>query len=109
MRHFYMTVIQRRDDYEGAFATEPFEAAWAGEAIFFVRVEKIHAETVVNARVQISADGLNWIDEGTALAPQSAEGDSFIRVSHFGGWLRLAGEVSGSGPAQLTVQLALKE
>lgn len=107
MRQFFMTVVQRRDDFEGEFATEPFEAAWASEAIFFVRAEELAAGSTVDARVQLSADGLRWIDEGSALERISEPGDSFVRVTHFGGWLRLAG--NATGPAQLTVQLALKE
>lgn len=107
MRQFFMTVVQRRDDFEGDFATEPFEAAWASEAIFFVRAEELGAGASVEARVQLSADGLRWIDEGTVLERIAETGDSFVRVTHFGGWLRLAGVANG--PAQLTVQLALKE
>jgi hypothetical protein len=107
MRQFFMTVVQRRDEFEGEFATEPFEAAWASEAIFFVRTEEIDEGSTIRARVQLSADGLRWIDEGTDLHPITTLGDTFVRVSRFGGWLRLAGDVSGS--ARLTVQLALKE
>lgn len=33
---------------------------------------------------------------------------SFVRVSHYGGWLRLAGEVTGDRRVWALVHLALK-
>lgn len=107
MRHFQMVVVQRRDNFEGDFASEPFEAAWASEAILFLRTEKLGVGSTIDARVQISADGMNWMDEGTAFATQTAPGNDFVRVSHFGGWLRIQGFVEGA--AQITLQIALKE
>ena len=116
MRQFHTTVVERREDFKTVVETHPFEAAWASEAIFFVRVEEADPGVEVNLRAQISADGLRWIDEGTVHGPLTEPGDSFLRVAHFGGWLRLAGEVSrsagdgGSDPvANLTIWLALKE
>ena len=45
----------------------------------------------VPLRVQVSADGMRWIDEGAACdLPQNVDRDSFVRVRHFGNWLRLA-------------------
>ncbi|MDR1392789.1 MAG: hypothetical protein LBJ62_02290 [Bifidobacteriaceae bacterium] len=107
MRHFQMVVVHRRDEFTGDFASEPFEAAWASEAIVFLRTEEISYGGTIEAKAQISADGLNWIDEGTEFATQTEPGNSFIRLRHFGGWLRINGTVSGT--AKITLQIALKE
>jgi len=114
LRQFYTSVLERRKEFAGSVETPPFEGGWAGEAIFFVRVEQISEATVVDLRVQISPDGIHWVDEGSVLNSLSREGDRFVRVSHFGGWLRLAGNVStrdGSRTpaATLTIHLALKQ
>lgn len=112
MRHFYTAVVERKEEFTGQLQTHPYEAAWASEAIFFVRVEDASGDSPkLDAGVQISADGLSWIDEGTRFAtPIGGKGDYFLRVSHFGGWLRLNGEVGGEDARfTLTVHLALKE
>lgn len=110
MRNFQMSVVERREPFTHTFETHPFESAWASEAIFFLRVESIAESATVQAQVQISADGIRWIDEGTQLPPATAVGDTFAKVRHFGGWLRLTGTIEGGkGDANLTVQLALKE
>lgn len=110
MRNFQMSVVERREPFTHTFETHPFEAAWASEAIFFLRIESLADSATVNARVQISADGIRWIDEGTQMPPIAAAGDTFAKVQHFGGWLRLEGTIEGgTGEAILTVQLALKE
>ena len=116
MKHFTTAVLERHTEYGGPFATEPYETAWASEAIFFIRAEELLGEGVMlRARVQISADGIHWIDEGTAFEPITTSGDYFVRVSHFGGWLRLAGEVQctnsieSSAKCRTMVSLVLKE
>lgn len=111
MRQFYTVVLERMQRYSGEFQTEPYETAWAGEALFFIRIHEMTGEkAVLNSRVQVSVDGIEWIDEGTSFPPIDSEGSYFIRVSHFGGWLRLANEVGGkNGEAKLTIQLVLKE
>ena len=38
MRNAYTAVIARGDWWEGQLQTEPYEVAWASEAIFFIRV-----------------------------------------------------------------------
>ena len=37
LRRSYTAVVERNALWQGEFATEPYEAAWASEAIFFVR------------------------------------------------------------------------
>jgi hypothetical protein len=111
MRQFYTAVVERKREVVDQFDTHPYEAGWAREAIFFLRVEEAAGDGAgLNAKVQISADGVRWVDEGTRFASMSSPGDCFVRVSHFGGWLRLCGEVTGAGARfKITVQLVLKE
>ncbi len=111
MRQFYTVVLERIRRYKSDFQTEPYEVGWASEAMFFIRMHELTGSgTVIEARVQVSVDGIHWIDEGTSFPAINHKGDNFIRVSHFGGWLRLACTLAGKDPeVELTVQLALKE
>lgn len=111
MRNFNMVVLERLKNFSESFATEPYEVGWASEAIFFIRVHEIEREDVkINASVQISSDGIHWVNEGTVLDPASKQGDYFVKVSHFGGWLRLQVNLIGNQPdVKLTIQLVLKE
>ena len=111
MRNTYTAVIARGDVWEGALQTEPYEAAWAGEAVFFVHVMEVTGQgnSPVVARVQISPDGMRWVDEGATLtiAPQ-ADSLSFARVGNFGGWLRLSVTVPAALGIKVVATLALK-
>jgi hypothetical protein len=92
LRHSHLAVIERNVWWDGEFETEPYEVGWASEAIGFLRVlETEGAEPGIDLRVQISADGLQWVDEGSAIAGPMQPGVRFVRVSHFGGWLRVVG------------------
>lgn len=110
MREFYTSVVELRQPFTGSVASEPYECGWADEAIFFVTVEESDANFgMIELRVQISADGIRWVDEGTDLAPITGPGVTAAKVRHFGGWLRVCGEISGrSASALLSVRLALK-
>jgi hypothetical protein len=111
IRQSYTAVIERNVTWQGEFATEPYEAAWASEAIFFLRAltaAEIPADAV--ARIQLSPDGIRWCDEGTVVSlPTAAEGLTFARVRHFGGWLRVAGRLPKGAQLTVIVALALKE
>lgn len=111
MRQSHTQPLARHQDLTGDFATEPYECAWASEAIFFIRVqERDGAEVALDAAVQISADGIHWVDEGTTFKTITEEGDYFARVSHFGGWLRLKGRVAGDDARlNVMIHLVLKE
>jgi len=111
MRRSDTAVVERNWTWSGAFATEPYEAGWAGEAIFFVRALKVVGTPgTASARVQISPDGIRWCDEGTTVPlPSRDEGVTFARVRHFGGWLRLAGELPAGLEIRVLVTLSLKE
>jgi len=96
MRHCITVPLERHKDLSNSFATEPYECGWASEAMFFIRVQELAGEgAALTAAVQVSADGIHWVDEGTVFPPLTAPGDAFVRVQHFGGWLRLAGRVEG--------------
>lgn len=114
MRNAYTAVIARGDWWEEPLQTEPYEAAWAGEALFFVRVLQTRCEPGDDpvgavARVQISPDGLHWVDEGACMRIPARSGAlAFTRVREFGGWLRLALEVAPGAEMQVVATLALK-
>lgn len=96
MRQIHTAVLERNGCFAQDFATEPYEAGWAEEAIFFLKIDKIEgAEPTLTGQIQLSPDGMTWIDEGTALTPIQQTGVVFARVRHFGNWLRLACRVSG--------------
>ncbi len=114
MRNAYTAVIARGDWWEGRLQTEPYEAAWAAEALFFVQVMQVRDGTGADpacalARVQISPDGLHWVDEGARVQiAAQAQALAFARVREFGGWLRLAVDVPQGCSMQVLATLALK-
>lgn len=105
----YNAIVERNTVWEGAFSTEPYECGWAKEAIFFVRALEAEASYLTGmAKVQISPDGIRWIDEGSVFSlPEHTEQTSFCRVSHFGNWLRIVGDTAG-GRLKVLVTLSLK-
>ena len=111
IRNAYTAVIARGDLWEAQVFTEPYEAAWAAEAVFFVHVMEATsgAGAVAVARVQISPDGIRWVDEGAVMdIAARAESLAFARVSNFGGWLRLAIDVPAGIGIKVVATLALK-
>ena len=111
MRQSFTAVVERNVTWQNEFIAEPYEAAWATEAIYFVRaLAASNMPSDVQARVQISPDGVHWCDEGTTVTlPSSAEAVTFGRVSHFGGWLRLVGKLPDGAQVTVIVYLTLKE
>ncbi|WP_413317947.1 hypothetical protein AA0Z99_12760 [Agrococcus sp. 1P02AA] len=108
MRSFASSVVELRQRFESDVQTHPFECGWADEAIFFVSLHDPAPGTVLDLRVQLSPDGIRWHEEGSTLR---VERDGYVRVTHFGGFLRLAGSASdrgGATPVTISVRLALK-
>jgi hypothetical protein len=107
----YTAVVERSEALKGEFATEPYEAGWAREALLFIRYrEETQGSPTVRARVQISPDGMQWVDEGTELPLLDHPGLAFAKVSNFGGWLRVAGRVEpAEAECKALVYVALKE
>jgi hypothetical protein len=107
MRKFYNTVLERRVVISGDLITPPYEAGWASEATFFVHREAtLPGSTAITGKVQIAANGHDWADEGGVIDLPAGCNVGFVRVRHFGGWLRL---VLTGGEAEITVHLSLKE
>ena len=111
MRNFYTVVLERMKSFSESFDTEPYETGWASEAMFFIRVHEMSGKNVtLDSMVQVSADGLEWIDLGTTFPTIEKSGNYCIQVTHFGGWLRLRNQISGENPSlKLTIHLVLKE
>jgi hypothetical protein len=109
VRQSYTAVVERNRVFSGEFATEPYECGWASEAIFYVRKLEFTRELLGSVlRVQISPDGIRWCDEGSIVTLTDADVD-FVKVHHFGNWLRLAGDWIAGASATVIVALALKE
>ena len=120
MRQSHTAVVERNQLWEGDFITEPYEVGWSHEAIFFVRILRAEESPEVEARVQISPDGIHWCDanhesvkskyrdSGNKIYVSTSKDEPvFAQVSHYGGWLRLAGTVK-DGRVWTLVHLALK-
>ena len=110
MRQSHTAVVERNVEWEGNFATEPYEVSWASEALFFVRLLDAQGlDATVPLHIQISPDGMHWCDEGTTFPLYPDAELSWCRVSHFGGWLRLRGELATDQSARVIAYLHLKE
>ena len=120
MRQSHTAVVERNQLWEGDFITEPYEVGWSHEAIFFVQILRAEERPIVSARVQISPDGIHWCDApGWSVKSKYSRSNeiylyesdlyrvTFAQVSHYGGWLRLAGTVH-RGRVWALVHLALK-
>jgi hypothetical protein len=108
MKQFYTVVLDRFQRLSGTYTTEPYETGWADEAIAFIRIHELDLKTTVEAKIQISIDGIVWLDEGTAFAPITDLGDHFVKVSHFGGWMRILLTIPPEKSCKATLSIALK-
>lgn len=110
LRNSYTAIVERNTQWTGEFATEPYETAWSSEAIFFIRALDKPTVGSIQAHVQISPDGMHWVDEGTSFTlPTKQDEVSFCKINHFGGWLRLYGELPEGEKIIVIVYLVLKE
>lgn len=109
LKYSHTYVWELNGAWEGAFSTEPYEAPWASEAVLFVRTLESSGLAAGEARVEISPDGIHWCDEGTRLPLAPAPGLTFCRVSRFGGWLRLAGELPAGASMKVLAYAAARE
>lgn len=111
MQQSLSVVLERNTRLAGAFATEPYECAWAREARWFIRVLDMEGSGArLDARTQISPDGLHWCDLDDARMTVHEPGLVSWPVREFGGWLRLSGTVEGDGSpvAKVMIYLVLK-
>jgi hypothetical protein len=100
----FTAVIEKDATFTGPFDTEPYEAAWAREARWFIRAIDLQGALTVTA--QISADGLFWCNEGSPPLLIREAGLYSFSLREFGGWLRLHGELTGE-PASTKVLIYL--
>lgn len=116
IRENHTAVIARNEAWSGTAATEPYEAGWATEAVVFVRALAIERRPEapadmqpLTARIQMSADGLRWIDEGTTFPmPQSTDLDTCARIARFGNWLRVVTDLPPGVAMKVLVTVHLK-
>lgn len=108
--HNVTAIVARNEEWRGPSATEPYECGWAREAIVFVRALKVSGLPAgVPARVQVSPDGMRWLDEGGTLTlPTSVDQQAWARVERFGSWLRVAADIPAGASISVLVTLQLK-
>lgn len=106
----YTAVIARGEDWVNGSTTEPYEASWAREAMIMVRTLEAGTLRVgAKVHVQVSLDGMHWVDEGTSLdIPVEVDGISMARLSHFGHYLRLRVEMPDAMTGFMLATLSLK-
>jgi hypothetical protein len=108
MKQFYTVVLDRLTTCSDILASEPYETGWADEALVFVRIHEIEKGAILHGKVQVSVDGVTWVDEGTVFSPMEKVGDYFVKVKEFGGWLRLVLEPNAEKNYKVTTYLVLK-
>jgi hypothetical protein len=107
LRECTTAVIVRGERIGEGFASEPYEAGWACEAVIFLEGMDDGAPGFL--RVQVSPDGMHWADEGTTLPVPDRGAVSFGRVAHFGNWLRIrAADFSQGAERRVMATLHLK-
>jgi hypothetical protein len=110
MRQALTAVLERDSTFSTDFVTEPYEAAWAGEARWFVNTLAITGgEVAVRMVTQISPDGLTWCDLDGVEHVATDTGLVTWPVHQFGQWLRLRGTLTGDDPSvKLRIYLTAK-
>ena len=100
-------MLARRTNIASDYATLPYEAGWASEAVFFVQVEGEHPELRVLA--DVSPDGIHWIRRGDGIVLAEDATLAELPLTTFGTWLRLRVEgASAERPARILVHVNLK-
>lgn len=102
-------VVERDGWFDEALSTEPFEAGWAEEAIWFINVLDSDGASWV-ALPEISPDGLNWLAmPGMEPMHFASLGMYALSLTHFGVWLRLSLTPSArTGRCKMRLTLTLK-
>jgi hypothetical protein len=109
LRESIAAIVARNETWTGKSATEPYEAAWASEALVFVRALKEAEGAPGRARVEVSPDGMRWVPEGTEFdLPREKDAVTFAKLVHFGTWLRVATDMPDGASLTVLVTLHLK-
>ncbi len=110
MREAITAVVARGDTWSGIAASEPYDVAWASEAVIFLRsLGATGNPEEARAWVQISPDGLRWVDEGSMLAIPDVDGISSVRIRNFGTYLRIRTVLPEGTSFKALVTISLKE
>ena len=106
----YTAVIARGEDWVDGSTTEPYEASWAREAIIVVRTLEVGTlKAGAKAHVQVSLDGMRWIDEGSMLPIPRVDEIASVRLSNFGTYLRVMTVLPEGSSFKALLTLSLKE
>ncbi len=110
MRQTLTAVLERDTTFTTDFVTEPYEAAWAGEARWFVHtLASSGGGVAVRMVTQISPDGLTWCDLDGSERVATGPGLVSWPISEFGQWLRLHATLTGENPSvKLRIYLTAK-
>ena len=110
MRESITAVVARGDTWSGVVASEPYDVAWASEAVVFLRSlgAEGHPEQA-RAWIQISPDGMSWIDEGSMLPIPRVDEIASVRLSNFGTYLRVMTVLPEGSSFKALLTLSLKE
>ncbi len=110
MRESITAVVARGDTWSGVAVSEPYDVAWAGEAVIFLR--SLGAEgtpELARAWVQISPDGMRWVDEGSVLPIPRVDEVSSVRIRNFGTYLRIMTVLPEGASFKALLTISLKE
>ena len=108
MKNFHEAHLEVKKFFSGRFETHPYEAGWADEALIFVMVEKTEGTPLFKGQVQLSQDGVHWVDDDSLPVEFSGQGLHLIKVKpNFGNYIRLAADVEG-GRMFLNIHIACK-
>lgn len=107
MQKTYTSVLARRVRIDGQFATLPYEAGWASEAVIFVQAEGEHPDLAIAA--EVSPDGINWIRRGAPVPLAASSTIAELPVTNFGNWLRVVVTgASADAGARILIHLNVK-
>lgn len=108
LNHCATVILSRGEPWQPGFATEPYEAGWAREAVIFLNsLDQTAAGGEV--AVQISPDGILWVDEGTRLVLPHRPGElAFAKLAHFGQFLRLVARGEDYPARRIMATMCLK-
>jgi hypothetical protein len=102
-------VVARNERWTGDAASEPYEAGWAREAVFFIRALKQPVGASPAAWIEMSADGMHWVREGTEFQmPSQVDAIAVARLTRFGNWLRVATQFEQGAECTVLVTIHLK-
>jgi hypothetical protein len=106
VRESTTAVVARGERFGAGDATEPYEAGWAAEAVVFLL--GMDSGEDGHAAVQVSPDGINWVDEGTTVPMPGDGAVTFGRLGHFGNWIRIVADLPEGATRRLHVTFHFK-